>query len=37
VLYVLASFAILAVMIKSIVSSVQFLRSFARMGRPNDP
>lgn len=36
VLYVLASFGILAVMIKSLVSGVQFFQSFARMGRPDD-
>lgn len=35
-LYVLASLAILAVVIKTIYSAVQFNQSFARMGRPED-
>ena len=36
VLYVLASFVVLAVMIKALVSAGQFLQSFARMGRPDE-
>ena len=35
-LYVLASLPILAVVIKTIFSAVQFNQSFARMGRPED-
>ena len=35
-LYVLASLAILAVVIKTIISAGQFKQSFARMGRPED-
>ena len=35
-LYVLASLPILAVVIKTIFSAVQFKQSFARMGRPED-
>jgi len=35
-LYVLATLPILAVLIKTIFSAVQFKQSFARMGRPED-
>ncbi len=35
-LYVLASLAILAVVIKTVFSAAQFNQSFARMGRPED-